>query len=140
MPQRRPGTTPAHALAQLPGAPPDGVLRPPRKDPEAVWIWKPCNGRCGNRISLVSPSTSSEDAMRVGELCRKRGVVQRYVANPLLIDGYKFDLRVYVVVVSYDPLKATDLAQTWALMLVKIRPNTGTMAIFGRPTANIGQN
>lgn len=32
-------------------------------------------------------------------------VIQRYVANPLLLDGYKWDLRIYVVVTSFSPLE-----------------------------------
>ena len=32
-------------------------------------------------------------------------VVSEYVANPLLIDGYKFDLRVYVAMTSINPLR-----------------------------------
>lgn len=32
-------------------------------------------------------------------------VVQRYLTDPYLIDGLKFDMRVYIVVTSCDPLR-----------------------------------
>jgi len=32
-------------------------------------------------------------------------IISRYIDNPLLLYGHKFDLRIYVAVTSYDPLR-----------------------------------
>jgi hypothetical protein len=55
-----------------------------------TFIAKPNKGSGGNGIKLIQeekdmPSGSSEY------------VIQKYLENPLLIDGKKFDLRLYIV-------------------------------------------
>jgi hypothetical protein len=32
-------------------------------------------------------------------------VVSEYIANPLLLNGYKFDMRIYVVITCINPLR-----------------------------------
>ncbi|XP_046665565.1 probable tubulin polyglutamylase TTLL2 [Homalodisca vitripennis] len=61
-----------------------------------VWICKPVGQSQGRGISLFK---------KLSELVYySNAVVQRYIQNPLLIGGYKFDLRLYVCVPSFRPL------------------------------------
>ncbi|EZA59113.1 probable tubulin polyglutamylase TTLL2 isoform X2 [Ooceraea biroi] len=63
---------------------------------DKVWICKPVGQSQGKGIFLFRKlSDLSYD---------NAAVVQRYIENPLLIGGYKFDLRLYVCVPSYRPL------------------------------------
>ncbi|XP_046462677.1 tubulin polyglutamylase TTLL5-like [Daphnia pulex] len=60
------------------------------------WIVKPVASSRGRGIYLVSKP--EEVPMEEPVL------VSKYIANPLLVDGHKCDLRLYVAVTSYDPL------------------------------------
>ncbi|XP_072555361.1 tubulin polyglutamylase TTLL5 isoform X4 [Paramormyrops kingsleyae] len=60
------------------------------------WIVKPVASSRGRGIYLVSnPNQVPLD---------ENILVSRYISEPLLIDDFKFDLRLYVLVTSYDPL------------------------------------
>lgn len=71
--------------------------------PNALWIYKPANSACGRGIKLLGSNSSPAADKKLRE---KNGIIQRYVDRPMKINGFKFDLRLYVVVTSYDPLKA----------------------------------
>uniref|UniRef100_A0ACB8F2W3 Tubulin polyglutamylase ttll7 n=1 Tax=Sphaerodactylus townsendi TaxID=933632 RepID=A0ACB8F2W3_9SAUR len=68
-----------------------------RKRRQKTFIVKPANGAMGHGISLI----------RNGEKLHSQEhlIVQEYLEKPFLIEGYKFDLRVYILVTSCDPLK-----------------------------------
>ncbi|KAJ4460889.1 putative tubulin polyglutamylase TTLL6 [Paratrimastix pyriformis] len=62
------------------------------------------------RTYIVKPSAGSQGAgiylaQRLDDIRPNAEVVQRYVDKPFLVDGYKFDLRIYVLVQSVDPLR-----------------------------------
>lgn len=45
---------------------------------------------------------------------RESYVISRYIDQPLLVGGKKFDLRIYVLVTSYRPLKVWLSAKGFA--------------------------
>ena len=59
------------------------------------WIIKPTNSSQGKGIYIIDDISDAP----IDEQC----IVSRYVHNPLLINGLKFDMRLYVLVTSMDP-------------------------------------
>jgi tubulin polyglutamylase TTLL5 len=62
-----------------------------------MWIVKPTASSQGKGIFIID----DPHYVPKHEAC----VISRYIDNPLLLFGHKFDLRIYVVVTCYDPLR-----------------------------------
>ena len=62
-----------------------------------LYILKPTAASCGRGIKVIGKKS---------RVSRKEGyLASKYVSQPHLINGLKYDLRVYVLVTSYDPLR-----------------------------------
>nr|XP_017533803.1 tubulin polyglutamylase TTLL7 isoform X1 [Manis javanica]XP_036868402.1 tubulin polyglutamylase TTLL7 isoform X1 [Manis javanica]XP_036868403.1 tubulin polyglutamylase TTLL7 isoform X1 [Manis javanica] len=68
-----------------------------KKRKQKTFIVKPANGAMGHGISLIrnGDKLPSQDHL----------IVQEYIEKPFLMEGYKFDLRIYILITSCDPLK-----------------------------------
>ncbi|CAH0397867.1 unnamed protein product [Chilo suppressalis] len=84
-----------------------------RRFPQSTWILKPCGKSQGAGIFLINKlsklkkwSRESKKYLQHQLTSRDTYVISRYIDNPLLIGGKKFDLRIYVLVTSFRPLKA----------------------------------
>ncbi|XP_039591227.1 tubulin polyglutamylase TTLL7 isoform X1 [Polypterus senegalus] len=70
-------------------------LRKKRK--QKTFIVKPANGAMGHGISLIRNCEKLP--------LQDHFIVQEYLEKPFLMEGYKFDLRIYILVTSCDPLR-----------------------------------
>ncbi|KAK7202159.1 tubulin-tyrosine ligase [Novymonas esmeraldas] len=90
------------------------AVRQPRGgsvDADPLFIVKPTNQAGGRGIFLLrggseaAVATLLASGAALAEPAKCTHVVQRYMANPYVLDGRKFDLRLYVVVTSFDPVR-----------------------------------
>ncbi|CAG5115127.1 unnamed protein product [Candidula unifasciata] len=68
-----------------------------QKKKNVTFIVKPSNGAQGHGISLFRNAEKIQSS--------EHYIVQEYIDKPLLLDGYKFDLRIYVLITHCDPLR-----------------------------------
>lgn len=66
---------------------------------ERWFIVKPHNSSQGKGIWL---SSSAEEVLQKQKECI---VVSEYIHNPLLVKGLKFDMRIYVAITCWNPLR-----------------------------------
>jgi hypothetical protein len=76
----------------------NSLMQAMRAEPDAVWILKPSTGARGEGIKLLS---------RPEQLPRlpTKDTVQRYIADPYLIEQRKVHLRLYLVIAEVAPLR-----------------------------------
>lgn len=83
-----------------------------RKNPMSTWIMKPCGKSQGAGIFLINKLSKLKKWSRESRqpnfnpsMVKDAYVISKYIENPLLIGGRKFDMRLYVLVTSFRPLK-----------------------------------
>ena len=80
-----------------------------KRNPTSLWIMKPVGRAQGKGIFLFKhlkeiAKWKSDSRYNTENNDAETYVVQRYIANPYLVAGRKFDIRMYALVTSYQPL------------------------------------
>lgn len=85
-----------------------------RRNPNAMWIMKPTARSQGKGIFIINKLAQIKKwsmQSRWAQMPLKEAyVISRYIEDPLLIGSKKFDLRLYVLVTSYRPLKVYQVS------------------------------
>ena len=68
-----------------------------QREKHRMWIAKPAASSQGKGIYFITHGCETKTAHRY--------IASHYVDSPLLINGYKFDLRIYVAITSINPLR-----------------------------------
>jgi tubulin polyglutamylase TTLL1 len=74
-----------------------------RRSPSTMWIMKPTSKAQGKGIFIINKLTQIKKWAKPA-VQQEAYVISRYIDDPLLIGGKKFDLRIYALVTSYRPL------------------------------------
>lgn len=79
---------------------------------QIVYIMKPVGKAQGKGIFLFTKLSEISDWKKDHKWKSENPqaenyIVQRYIDNPYLVGGKKFDMRIYAMVVSYAPLKVS---------------------------------
>jgi tubulin polyglutamylase TTLL4 len=68
-----------------------------QSEKDQLWIQKPVASACGRNIKILSKDSPIPK--------KKNVLVSEYISRPHLINHLKYDLRLYVLITSYNPLR-----------------------------------
>jgi hypothetical protein len=107
------------------------------KNEQNYWILKPVGAGAsrGRGISLIRDVNAL--------VYSQSSVVQRYIERPLCLDGYKFDLRIYVLVTSFKPLEAFIYKEGFARVCMaqySLQPNDMGNSLIHLTNSSINQH